>query len=322
MEVEIPFFQGATGSASITQKQGTNNPHSNSSQNHAHPVRQKSFKRHGGNASGNNGSPTQPLPPPTLGQSASLPHNQNTSSSHKNFNLESVQMVASESQSHRTNDRTQHSNPHRRGNGPHQHGDSSYSHRYGARNDQDRPNREWNSQRNFNGRDVHPRATGALPRGIIRHIPMPHGSAPYVAPPLSPTVQPFGPPVTYPEFPFYYVPVHPESIRGMSIPYSALPPHHMFVQYLDPELDSKVIHQIDYYFSNENLIKDTYLRKNMDEQGWVPIKLIAGFKKVCFCFSRETSFNYSCYACSDALCHSGFMLIPFGASMWYNLRIS
>ncbi|PPR92383.1 hypothetical protein GOBAR_AA28292 [Gossypium barbadense] len=34
------------------------------------------------------------------------------------------------------------------------------------------------------------------------------------------------------------------------------------------------------YLHNENLIKDTYLRQNMDDQGWVPIKLIAGFKKV------------------------------------------
>lgn len=32
--------------------------------------------------------------------------------------------------------------------------------------------------------------------------------------------------------------------------------------------------------SDENLIKDTYLRQKMDEQGWVPISLIAGFKKV------------------------------------------
>lgn len=34
------------------------------------------------------------------------------------------------------------------------------------------------------------------------------------------------------------------------------------------------------YCSNENLVKDTYLRSNMDEQGWVPISLIAGFNRV------------------------------------------
>lgn len=32
--------------------------------------------------------------------------------------------------------------------------------------------------------------------------------------------------------------------------------------------------------SNENLIRDTYLRQNMDEHGWVPVALIAKFRKV------------------------------------------
>lgn len=32
--------------------------------------------------------------------------------------------------------------------------------------------------------------------------------------------------------------------------------------------------------SNENLVKDTFLRRNMDNEGWVPVTLIAGFKKV------------------------------------------
>ncbi|KAK5802829.1 hypothetical protein PVK06_030454 [Gossypium arboreum] len=48
----------------------------------------------------------------------------------------------------------------------------------------------------------------------------------------------------------------------------------------DNQLHASIVNLIDYYFSNENLIKDTYLRQNMDDQGWVPIKLIAGLKKV------------------------------------------
>ncbi|CAM8879980.1 unnamed protein product [Rhodiola kirilowii] len=278
-EASMPILQG-TGPVSPAHKRVTNNPHPNSIQHNAHPARQKSFKRHVGNASSTNVSTTQPPAHPSFSQSASVPSDQNTTSSHKNFNLESGQKVASESQSHGTNDRPQHSNPHRRINGPQQHGDSSYNHRYGARKDQDRPNRDWNSQRSFNGRDIHPQATGVVPRGVVRHIPMQHSSAMYVPPPLSPTMRPFGPPVSYPEFPFYYVPVQPESIRGMSIPYPTPAPPPLFMQYIDPELYSKVINQIDYYFSNENLIKDVYLRSNMDEQGWVPIELIAGFKQV------------------------------------------
>ncbi|KAK8566299.1 hypothetical protein V6N12_059828 [Hibiscus sabdariffa] len=51
-------------------------------------------------------------------------------------------------------------------------------------------------------------------------------------------------------------------------------------EFLDYQLHVKIISQIDYYFSNGNLIKDIYLRQNMDDHGWVPIQLIAGFRKV------------------------------------------
>ncbi|KAK0570671.1 hypothetical protein LWI29_004781 [Acer saccharum] len=48
----------------------------------------------------------------------------------------------------------------------------------------------------------------------------------------------------------------------------------------DTPLQSLIAKQTEYYFSKENLIKDTYLRQRMDDHGWVPIKLIAGFNKV------------------------------------------
>lgn len=35
--------------------------------------------------------------------------------------------------------------------------------------------------------------------------------------------------------------------------------------------------QIEHYFSVENLLKDMFLRKNMNSEGWVPIDLIAGW---------------------------------------------
>ncbi|KAL4569056.1 hypothetical protein LXL04_024683 [Taraxacum kok-saghyz] len=47
-----------------------------------------------------------------------------------------------------------------------------------------------------------------------------------------------------------------------------------------PDLDEKIITQIDYYFSKENLAKDVHLRQNMDEQGWVSVYLIAGFNRI------------------------------------------
>jgi len=35
-----------------------------------------------------------------------------------------------------------------------------------------------------------------------------------------------------------------------------------------------------FFCSNDNLCKDMYLRRHMDEQGWVPVALIAGFNRV------------------------------------------
>ena len=36
----------------------------------------------------------------------------------------------------------------------------------------------------------------------------------------------------------------------------------------------------EYYFSVENLERDFFLRRKMDEQGFLPISLIAGFHRV------------------------------------------
>lgn len=46
------------------------------------------------------------------------------------------------------------------------------------------------------------------------------------------------------------------------------------------EVKQKVQTQIEYYFGQDNLIKDTYLRSRMNEEGWVPIILIADFRCV------------------------------------------
>ncbi|XP_027926569.1 uncharacterized protein LOC114183671 isoform X4 [Vigna unguiculata] len=42
-------------------------------------------------------------------------------------------------------------------------------------------------------------------------------------------------------------------------------------------LANTIVNQIDYYFNDANLVRDEYLRFNMDEQRWVPISLIASF---------------------------------------------
>nr|KAK5438705.1 hypothetical protein LTR18_008682 [Exophiala xenobiotica] len=43
---------------------------------------------------------------------------------------------------------------------------------------------------------------------------------------------------------------------------------------------SMVMTQVEYYFSIDNLCKDLFLRKHMDGQGYVPLSIIANFKRI------------------------------------------
>uniref|UniRef100_A0A0D9XK14 HTH La-type RNA-binding domain-containing protein n=1 Tax=Leersia perrieri TaxID=77586 RepID=A0A0D9XK14_9ORYZ len=46
------------------------------------------------------------------------------------------------------------------------------------------------------------------------------------------------------------------------------------------ELEKKIRDQIEYYFSENNLCEDLHLKLLMDENGWVPLELVAGFPRV------------------------------------------
>ncbi|RCI11083.1 hypothetical protein L249_7323, partial [Ophiocordyceps polyrhachis-furcata BCC 54312] len=50
--------------------------------------------------------------------------------------------------------------------------------------------------------------------------------------------------------------------------------------YWDSVLFSLLKHQIEYYFSIENLCKDMYLRRRMDSQGFVHVHFVAAFKRI------------------------------------------
>eukprot|EP00794_Sanderia_malayensis_P006978 gene6978-7763_t len=45
-------------------------------------------------------------------------------------------------------------------------------------------------------------------------------------------------------------------------------------------LKEKIKKQIDYYFSDENLIGDFYLRQQMDGEGWIPLGMVANFPRI------------------------------------------
>ena len=46
------------------------------------------------------------------------------------------------------------------------------------------------------------------------------------------------------------------------------------------QLKSMLMHQLEYYFSRENLAHDTYLMSQMDADQFVPIGIIANFNQI------------------------------------------
>ncbi|KAK6245586.1 hypothetical protein SCA6_008676 [Theobroma cacao] len=266
-----------------TQKQGTSNANPTSTPNRTMSSRQRSSKR-GGSGGGNNSAsgppqsgfshqhPPPPPPPPPF------PVLQMPPNSYGNFvpampdpsmrdpqyrgnNWENRPVGGFASQSH--ND---HRHSSRRGGNYGPRGDGGYHNNYGGRRDQDRGNYG-------SGRDGHMQHQRAPPRGFPR--PPPPSAHSFVPPqPVRPFVNPIG----YPEF--IYFPTMPmEPFRGMPL-FTHAPPPAMIMPVPELPLPALLLHQIDYYFSDANLVKDEFLKSNMDDQGWVPISLIAGFPRV------------------------------------------
>ncbi|CAL0331933.1 unnamed protein product [Lupinus luteus] len=216
---------------------------------------QKSSKHNSSNLSTNGGHPQQSAPHAAIGSHSSSPRNHTQRSG----------FASNDHQQQRNSFRNRNSCPHQRSNGAHYH---SY---------ENRGHQDGNSHRNFNGRDTHMPPT-AVPR-IIRQPPLPN-SAPFIHPP---PVQPFGSPFGFNELAplsaAEFVKRPPRPLDSLRVPFfPPMPPP--FFTGPDLPLHTKIVNQIHYYFSNVNLIKDTFLRQNMDSQGWVPIKVIAGFNQV------------------------------------------
>ncbi|XP_028773131.1 la-related protein 1B-like [Neltuma alba] len=137
------------------------------------------------------------------------------------------------------------------------------------------------------------------------HIP-PRGHTMFARPPPPPPLRPPPPPLASYSYPYYFpqppvvIPPMPPPYGvsyvfpadlGRHIPYHATlepfigAPHHVPSimnnrAARDPELPAKIVKQIDYYFSFDNLVKDIYLRKQMDHEGWIPIRMVAGFPRI------------------------------------------
>ncbi|KAI4386827.1 hypothetical protein MLD38_004726 [Melastoma candidum] len=172
----------------------------------------------------------------------------------------------------------QHRNPVRnRKGGTNAHGDGHHRSNFGTRRDHERGYQEWNHRNvNNNSRDSHVPQQRSLQRFV-------RSTAPPPPPPLSPAsfvtplpIGAFGYPYGFHDLPsqYYMYPVPSQPL------FPHVNPHLMYQLSQDNTVHARILKQIDYYFSNENLVKDTFLRQNMDEQGWVPISLVARFNKV------------------------------------------
>ncbi|PIN04104.1 RNA-binding protein LARP/SRO9 [Handroanthus impetiginosus] len=252
------------------QRPANNNAHANSTINNPMPTRPRPRNRNGGGGGGSSsgsGSSQNAFNQPHLPMPLPYPI----------FELPLVPPVMDASvrggrpvgggggsQSHNgTEHSAQRNNSRRGGYGPRPRGDGAYHNNHGGRRDQDR-------------RDVH---------HPPQYIPPPMG---YMPPPLPPGAAPFmGPMRILPgqmgfdmASQFFYVPtMPPESYRAMPI-VPPPPPPMPFSPVSENSLNSMIVRQIDFYFSDENLVKDNFLRSKMDDHGWVPIALIASFRRV------------------------------------------
>ncbi|KAK3413768.1 hypothetical protein EUGRSUZ_I02318 [Eucalyptus grandis] len=263
----VPVTEGNGNASSVSQKQLTDNKDAIIATSSPMPARPRSKRQSGSTSSGGGVAQTSAVVAPSVDLRSNNP-------SARDHNHRSGPV--SHSQNGNEHPQQQRSS-FRRGGGNYSRGDGSYHHSYGVRRDHERGNQELSGHRNFNNnRDSHMPHQRGMPR-IGRPAPPPPVSpstAPYIGPA---SVRPLGGPLVFPETPVYYFPI-PLDIRNPFYP--PMQPPMVYIPPPNHLLRAQIVSQIDYYFSNENLVKDPYLRQQMDRQGWVSIAVIAGFKKV------------------------------------------
>merc|ERR1719233_2516091 len=78
----------------------------------------------------------------------------------------------------------------------------------------------------------------------------------------------------------------------------------------DDVLKNYVKHQIEYYFSKDNLQRDFFLRRKMDSDGFLPVSLIASFNRVQQ-LSQDITFIVASVDNSDIVeCKDGILIRP------------
>ncbi|KAJ1290625.1 hypothetical protein BS78_02G258800 [Paspalum vaginatum] len=91
-------------------------------------------------------------------------------------------------------------------------------------------------------------------------------------------VPPFPYPADVQTYPVYLPPV--EQFQNMHLVRPPMQPAWVPPPQDQPNLQDDIRNQIEFYFSTNNLCHDTFLRRHMNDQGWVPIDLILGFNRM------------------------------------------
>jgi la-related protein 1 len=60
------------------------------------------------------------------------------------------------------------------------------------------------------------------------------------------------------------------------------------------QLKAAIKKQVEYYFSTNNLVRDTYLRGQMNTEGFIPISFILSFKRLSMLTRDATALTEAC----------------------------
>ncbi|TKW12678.1 hypothetical protein SEVIR_5G050800v4 [Setaria viridis] len=127
----------------------------------------------------------------------------------------------------------------------------------------------WQNPQMFGTRENTNLPQGVGPRAFVR---------PMVPPPLGYIN---GPPYPGPMHPmYYYMPAPMEPMRGPQRYIQNQPTPSPVLSPKAAELRSKILTQVEYYFSDTNLERDDFLKSLMDENGWVPVSKVADFNRL------------------------------------------
>ncbi|KAL2522217.1 la-related protein 1C-like [Forsythia ovata] len=260
------------GSPSSSQRQANSHANANSTASHTMPTRQRPIRhrgRGGGGISHRNGpsqtgfsSPSPPMPPPVpppyplfnMPYGTVVPPVMDTT-------VRGMRPVGGVrgSQSHASNDHSQHRNNSRRAN-------------FGQRGRGDGPH--------YNNHVRLPHHYMPPHIGFMPSPPLP-GTATFIRhPPVRAFADSLGFDMASSRI---YIQTMPSESFRMAMPLVTPPPPSLPPMPLTAVMDTLptlIVRQIDYYFSDGNLSRDHFLRGNMDAEGWVPISLIATFPRV------------------------------------------